>query len=122
MINKEGIMSVNINELIRRIDGEVLTKADQLEQIKISDGYVSDLLSDVMGNAKEHQVWITIMKHLNVIAVAALANMSCVCFANNVSPDQAVIDKANEEGICLIKSPFSTFEIAGNLYQLLHKG
>ena len=46
VINKEGIMSVNINELIRRIDGEVLTKADQLEQIKISDGYVSDLLSD----------------------------------------------------------------------------
>ena len=37
------------------------------------------------------------MKHLNVIAVAALANMSCVCFANNVGPDQAVIDKANEE-------------------------
>jgi len=112
-------MTVNAKQLVEAVTGEVLTNHQDLVSITIEGGYVSDLLSDVMGNARENQVWITIMKHLNVIAVAALANMSCVCFANNVNPDEAVINKANDENICLIKTSLSTFEIAGRLYQLL---
>lgn len=114
-------MGINTKEFIKSIDGEVLTDTQNLENVIIEGGYVSDLLSDVMGNARENQVWITIMKHLNVIAVAALANMNCVCFANNVTPDQTVIDKAIDENVCLIKSNLSTFEIAGRLYQLMHQ-
>lgn len=114
-------MAILIKELIDSIEGEVLTLQEEISTISVNGGYVSDLLSDVMGNARENQVWITIMKHLNVIAVAALANMPCVCFANGVQADETVIQKANDEHICLIKSKLSTFEIAGKLYQLLNK-
>lgn len=113
-------MSVKLSDFINAIQGEVITSNENLNTIELNGAYVSDLLSDVMGNAKENQVWITIMKHLNVVAVAALANMPCVCFANSVLPDQTVIQKANDENICLIKCPLSTFEIAGKLYLLLN--
>ncbi len=113
-------MSVSIKNFAESINGNIITEIENSDSIMIEGAYVSDLLSDVMGNAKENQVWITIMKHLNVIAVAALANMPCVCFSNSVTPDETVIQKAQAEGICLLNSPLTTFEIAGSLYNLLH--
>lgn len=112
-------MKITIKNLIKLIDGKLLTEHDLQKDIEINGGYVADLLSDVMGNAKEGDIWITIMKHLNVIAVASLASISAVVFAKNIVPDKAIIVKANEEDICLISSSLSTFELAGKLYNFL---
>lgn len=112
-------MKMTVNEFLPLIDGRILTTQTDLNKIEITNGYVSDLLSDVMGNAKEGHVWITIMRHLNVIAVASLAGIPVVVFPKNILPDQAVITKANEENICLIGSSLPTFELAGILYQLI---
>ncbi len=112
-------MKLTVENLIKLIDGKLLTDNDQQQEIEIKGGYVSDLLSDVMGNAREGDIWITIMKHLNVIAVASLASLSAVVFAKNIMPDKAIIAKANEEEICLISSSLSSFELAGKLYSFL---
>ena len=40
--------------------------------------YVGDLLSWVMGRAQAGNVWLTVMGNLNAIAVAALADTSCI--------------------------------------------
>jgi len=80
---------------------------------------VCDMLSDVMGSAKPKQAWITIMKHLNVIAVASMTGIPVIVFSKGNQPEEAVIDKATEEGIALISSPLPTFELAGKLYQML---
>jgi serine kinase of HPr protein (carbohydrate metabolism regulator) len=114
-------MPIDLKEFIKEIDGEVLTPKIDLESIEISDGYVADLLSDVMGNAKENQVWITIMKHLNSVAVASLANIPCIVYPKGIKPDQEVIDRAIEENVCLISSKLSSFSTAGILYMLLHR-
>ena len=45
----------------------LVSEGDDLE---IQNGYTSDLLSDVMGNAPEDSVLITIQAHKNTIAVA----------------------------------------------------
>jgi len=109
---------IYLNEVISSIEGKLETVNLNPESIEIEGGYVSDLLSDVMGNALKNQVWITIMKHLNVIAVASLAGIPAIIFSKNSTPDQTVIQKAEEEGIALISSPLSTFKIAGILYSL----
>jgi len=112
---------VTLIEYIKEIEGEVLT-GDKNPHISIKGGYVSDLLSDVMGNASEGDVWITIMRHLNVVAVASLAGLSSVVFSGELEPEPAVISKANDTGLCLVKSRLSTFECAGKLYSLLKQG
>lgn len=89
-------------------------------QIEIKGAYVCDMLSDVMGSAKSGEVWITIMKHLNVVAVASMTGIPAIVFAKGSSPDAAVVDKALGEGICLISSPLDTFSLAGILYKLLN--
>jgi serine kinase of HPr protein (carbohydrate metabolism regulator) len=88
--------------------------------ILLTGAYVCDMLSDVMGSAKAGQAWITIMKHLNVIAVASMTGIPAIVFAKGSAPDQAVADKATEEGICLVSSKLDTFSLAGILYKLLN--
>ncbi len=113
-------MKIDLKKFTQVIEGEIITSDEVIDNITITGGYVSDLLSDVMGNAKEGQLWITIMRHLNVIAVASLAGIPAVVFARNLRPEAAIIERAQKEEIALIVSPLTTFEIAGLLYRELH--
>ena len=108
-----------LSEFIARIDGKIHTPAIDPESIEVTGAYVSDMLSDVMGSAKPDQAWITIMKHLNVIAVASMTGIPVIIFAKGNVPDDTVCDKALEEGICLVCSILDTFILAGILYQTL---
>ena len=85
---------------------------------KITGGYVSDLLSNVMGQAKADSVWITMQIHQNVAAVSLLAGLSAVIIAGGMKPDKALIDKANEEDLAILVTDEPTYEITGRLYEL----
>jgi len=113
-------MKISLKDLNHSIKGKILTDEDNKIEIEFSGGYVSDLLSDVMGNAKNDQIWITIMQHLNVIAVASLIGIKTIIFGKGIIPAQTVIVKANAEKICLVSSKLPVFDISGKLYQLLH--
>ncbi len=109
---------MKVSELIEKLGLTVFAGKDNLDK-EISGGYVSDLLSDVMGFAVEGNIWVTIQNHLNVIAIASLKDLSCVILVKNISPGQDVIEKANEEGIPVLGSSKRTFELTGELYQLI---
>lgn len=111
---------IKLSEYVAAIKGKNHTPAIDPESIEVSSAYVCDMLSDVMGSAKPDQVWITIMKHLNVIAVASMTGVPAIIFAKDNHPDTAVCDKALEEGVCLISSQLDTFSLAGILYKLLN--
>lgn len=82
----------------------------------LSGGYVSDLLSDVLGHAPRHGVLITVQTHLNVVAVAVHAELGAVVFANGRRPEAAVVARAVAEGVPLFVSGESAFDVAGKLY------
>jgi len=110
---------LTLRELMQALNAVNHTPALDPEQINITGGYVCDMLSDVMGSAKPGQLWITIMKHMNVIAVASMTGIPAILFAKGTVPDPAVADKALEEGICLLSSDIDTFSLAGKLYEML---
>lgn len=110
---------IKIKDLLPLIQAANHTPALDPAEVEITGGYVCDMLSDVMGSAQPGQIWITIMKHLNVIAVASMTGVPAVIFAKGVTPDANVIDKATEEGILLLSSPLDTFSISGIVYQAL---
>ena len=85
----------------------------------ISGAYVGDLLSWVMGRASADNVWITIMSNINVIAVASLSDVSCVIFAEGVTPDDDIVSVAKEKGINLLSSDLPTYETAVKISELL---
>ena len=105
-----------LKELVDGLKLEVLVGADQLDR-EVSRGYVSDLLSDVMGNAPENSVWVTMQTHQNVVAVAMLRSLAAVILVNGRKLETEVEDKALEEGIVFLSSDDPAFDLVGKLYE-----
>ena len=89
---------------------------------EISGGYVSALLSDVMGHAREGQVWITIQAHKNVMAIASLKELAAVVLVRDRLPDEDTAAAANDESIPVLSTPLDAFEASGRLHALLREG
>ncbi len=81
--------------------------------------YIGDLLSWVMGKANAGNVWITIMSNINVIAVATLADVSCVVLAEGVSLDPEVLAAAEAKGVNVLSSPLSAYDIAKQISSIV---
>lgn len=87
---------------------------------RVIDGvYIGDLLSWVMGRAESDNAWITIMSNVNVIAVATLADVSCVILAEGVTPDDEVLNIAKEKGVNVVSASLPIYEAAIKLKDLI---
>jgi len=84
---------------------------------EITGGYASDLLSDVMGNASEGQVWITLQTHKNVMAIASLKDLAAVVLVKGNKPEEDTIMHSNEEAVPVLGTSENSFELAGKLYE-----
>lgn len=109
---------MNLQQIIDQLNLTVLTQPHDFSTILPTGGYSSDLLSCVMAGAKKGNVWITLQAHLNIVAVAALNELAAIIITENAQPDAASIAKANQQGVILLSTPQSTYEINGKLWQL----
>ena len=83
---------------------------------KVNGAYAGDLLSWVMGRAGTDNAFVTIMTNINVVAVASLADLSCVIFAESVEVPAEVLEAAEHKGINLLKSDKPMFETCAKLF------
>jgi predicted transcriptional regulator len=109
---------MKITDIIKGLNLKVISGQNGLSN-EITGGYVSDLLSDVMGNAREGQVWITLQTHQNIIAVGSLKDLSAIIIVKGFVPETDTIEKSNVENIPVLSTELDTFTIAGKLYDLL---
>ena len=86
---------------------------------EITGVYIGDLLSWVMGRAGEGDAWVTIMSNRNIVAVATLADTACILLAEGVQPDEGVAQLAMDKGVNLLCSPYSAYETAMRLRDVL---
>lgn len=110
-----------VREVANGLSLEILAGQEGLDK-QVAGGYVSDLLSNVMGNAKQGDIWVTMQAHQNVIAVASLAGLAAVILAGGVQPDKDALLKAQEQEVVLLATSMPAFEVAGRIYQLGIKG
>ena len=99
---------MTVAELIDRLALEAITVSDP--DRAVTGGYAGDLLSWVMGRANEGDAWVTIMTNINVVAVASLADVACVIFAENVAVPEEVLEAAKQKEINLLRSKAPIFE------------
>ena len=96
---------------------EALTLPDGDREI---DGvYIGDLLSWVMGRAKCDNAWITIMSNVNILAVASLADTSCIVLAEGVTLEEEVIKTALEKEINILKTDMNIYNTAITLSKII---
>lgn len=86
---------------------------------EIKQGYVCDLLSWVMSHGDAGTAWITVQNHLNVVAVATMIDCACVILPEKITVEQDVLDKAKEEGIAMLSSALTGFELSVKLHAWL---
>jgi predicted transcriptional regulator len=109
---------MKIADIITGLNLKVVSGHNGLSN-EITGGYVSDLLSDVIGNAKEGQIWITLQTHQNIIAVGSLKDISAIIIVKGLVPEADTIERSNIENIPLLSTEMDTFNIAGRLFELL---
>ncbi|MCK4420117.1 serine kinase [Candidatus Aerophobetes bacterium] len=105
---------MKLRELVKKFDLEVKCAADRLDR-KIEGGYVSDLLSDVIANGRAGDVWVTLQVHQNIVGVASLKDLAAIIIINGRQPEENTIEKAENEGIPIMVSKMSAFELVAGL-------
>jgi len=110
---------MNIKQLAEELKLTIVGGKQGLNN-EVTGGYTSDLLSDVMGNIIDGNIWITLQTHKNVIAIASLRDVSGIVLVKGLQPDSDMLEKANEEGIPVLSTDMETFEITGKIYNLLN--
>ena len=111
---------MKVKELVEKLNLKVLSGEKGLDR-EIDGCYISDLLSDVMGNAMEGNIWITLQTHKNVMAVASLKELSCIILVKNLVPNDETIEQSDDEDLPILQTNLPTYEIAGLVYNLLNK-
>lgn len=111
---------MKVKDLVEKLNLKVLAGANGLDR-EIDGCYISDLLSDVMGNAQEGNIWITLQTHKNVMAVASPKEIACIILVKNLTANEDTINQSNEEGLPLLQTSLTTYEIAGKVYNLIEK-
>jgi predicted transcriptional regulator len=111
---------MKIIDVVKKLNLTVLSGDTYLDK-EITGAYCSDLLSDVMGNAKEGNLWITLQVHKNIMAVASLKELAGIILVKGLKPDSETLELSESENIPVLSTTDSAFSIAGQLFQLINK-
>ncbi len=87
---------------------------------QVKGGYIGDLLSDVIANSKEGDIWITRQIHQNIIAVASLKDHAGIILVQGSEPTTETLSRAEQEGIPILVTDLPGFEVAGKIYKILN--
>ena len=109
---------MTIRETAAALGAEILH--DEFEDSDLSGAYTSDLLSDVMANAKDGGALITIQAHKNTVAVATLVNITALIICNSRPIPEDMLAAAKDEGIAVLLTGENQFTVSGKLYGLLN--
>lgn len=99
---------MTVNDILKHSEFSVI---NQEENRTIEKVFCCDLLSIAMAKAPENSVWVTVMSNRNVIAVASLADISCIVLAEGYTYDDDAIEAARGK-ITLLKTDLPIYEAA----------
>ena len=109
---------MTVREIAKALGAEIIQ--DEFEDTDLTGAYTSDLLSDVIANAKDGGALITIQAHKNTVAVATLVNISAIVICNSRPIPEDMITAAKEEGIAVLLTGENQYKVSGKLYALIN--
>jgi len=108
---------MTLQQIVDKLGLKPLSASSRLSG-EVTGGYVSDLLSDVMANAKAGDLWVTLQIHQNIVAVASLKEIAGIILIGGREPEKQTLTKAEAENIPILLSALPAFEVVGQLYQM----
>ena len=108
---------MTVNELKDKLDLKVLVE-DDLDR-EVTDCYIGDLLSWVMGRAPADSAWLTVMGNINSIAVATLADVSCIILVENAALYATARHTAEMHGVNILITEENAYNLAVKISKLI---
>ena len=108
---------MTVRELAQHPDFKAVCLPDG--EREILGGYAGDLLSWVMGRAKEGDAWVTIMSNVNIVAVSTLADPACIVLSEGVDPDEDTLKRAQMQCVNIVATKLDTFEACVRIAALI---
>ncbi len=109
---------MNLGTIVEALKLTVKSGGNRMD-VEVRGGYVGDLLSDVMANSHEGDIWITRQVHQNIVAVASLRDLAGIILVRGAEPAEDTMEKAVQENIPLLVADLTAFETAGRIYQMI---
>ena len=108
---------MKLGELIKELNLKVVTE-QQNADVELNSVYGCDLLSRVMSKGQKNGMWITVLAHLNIVAVAQLAELACVVIPEDIDSPTETVAKADEEGIAILSTSMTGHELSWKVHEL----
>ena len=108
---------MTVKELAEKLNLKTLVEDDFDREV--NDCYIGDLLSWVMGRAPADSVWLTVMGNIKSIAVATLADVSCIVLVENAALDADAKNKADMHGVNILQSDENSYSLAVKIAALI---
>lgn len=106
-----------VSDVIEKLGLTVFSGEENLD-VEVSGGFISDILSDVMAQAKKGSLWVTNQTHENVLAIVFFKSLAGVILPGGLELDKAAAEKAKEKNLPVLLSKASAFQVVGQLYNL----
>ena len=108
---------MTIKELAEKLNLTTLVEDDFDREV--NDCYIGDLLSWVMGRAPADSAWLTVMGNINSIAVATLADVSCIILVEKAALDADAKAKAEMHGVNILLTEENAYHLAVKISELI---
>ena len=108
---------MTVKELAEKLELRTLV-ADDFDR-EVTDCYIGDLLSWVMGRAPADSAWLTVMGNITSIAVATRDDVSCIILVENAALDADAKAKADMHGVNILITEKNSYRLAVELSRIL---
>ena len=105
---------MKLAELAQKLELKAVTRSFDKE---ISGVYNSDMVSDVIANAKAGNLLVTVQIHNNVIAAANLVDLSGIIVTQGKLPANDVVRMAEKAEIPIFSTDLNRWQVATKLYE-----
>ncbi len=106
---------MTVQEMLQQAELEVKSASDHLDG-EVTGGHSGDLISVMMANAKQGNVWVTWHVHPNIVAAGLAIKLAAIILVSGRQPEEDTIQKAQQEGIPILVTKLPAFEIIGKLH------
>ena len=106
-----------VQDLIEKLNLKTLVEGEHDREV--TDCYIGDVLSWVMGRAPADSAWLTVMGNINSIAVATLADVSCIILVENAALDSEAKAKAEMHGVTILQTEENSYHLAVKISEML---
>lgn len=107
---------MKISEVVKLTGATVVCGESRLDN-EVTQGFSSDLMSDVLTLDCDNMLLITGLANAQTIRTAEMADIQFILLTRDKKATCDMIELAHETGLVLMCTPFSLFKTSGLLFQ-----